>query len=85
MANTLETRGLARRARSDVDRRLVTMELTARGEKLVSRAQAAAHRYERRFAAALSEPEQRSLGRLLQKLDAAARDLIDEQASTDGR
>lgn len=79
VANTLETRGLASRARSDVDRRLVTMELTARGEKLVSHAQAEAHTYERRFAAALTEHEQRLLGRLLQKLDTAARDLIDEQ------
>ena len=85
VANTLETRGLTRRARSDADRRLVTVGLTAKGERLVAGAQRETHVYERRLAGAMSEHEQRTLMRLLGKLDRAARDLLDEQAPKERR
>jgi DNA-binding MarR family transcriptional regulator len=78
VVNTLEARGLVRRVRSDVDRRLVTVELTRRGQRLVEKGQAAAHRDERHLAAALTPSEQRALARLLKKLGHAARSTLHE-------
>lgn len=75
VANTLERRGFVRRVRSVVDRRLVTVELTKSGAKLVEKAQVAAHAHERALASRMSVSEQRELTRLLRILDEAARDM----------
>jgi DNA-binding MarR family transcriptional regulator len=71
--NTLETRGWVRRVRSDEDRRLVTLVLTAAGRRTVERAQAATHAYERTLAASLTREEQRTLTSLLSRLETAAK------------
>lgn len=76
VANTLEQRRLIRRVRSDVDRRLVTVELTRAGARLVERAQAAAHDQERLLTHGMPKHEQRTLARLLKKLDGAARGML---------
>jgi DNA-binding MarR family transcriptional regulator len=77
--NTLEGRGMVRRVRSDVDRRLVTIELTRAGMQLVAQAQAAAHEYERALVSSMSKHEQRQLARLLDVLRESARDMTKHQ------
>ena len=79
--DTLERRGLVRRTRSQVDRRLVRVEITARGTTTVEQAQRAWHAAERRIAGVLSKEEQRTLADMLRRLGAAARDA---DASEDG-
>jgi DNA-binding MarR family transcriptional regulator len=85
VVNTLERRGFVRRVRSTLDRRLVTVELTAEGERLVADAQHETHRYERRLVAGMGVQEQRTLARLLKKLEAAAREMLDESGGTSRR
>jgi DNA-binding MarR family transcriptional regulator len=79
VVNTLEGRGMVRRVRSDVDRRLVTVELTRAGMQLVAQAQAAAHEYERALVSSMSKHEQRQLARLLDVLRESARDMTKHQ------
>jgi DNA-binding MarR family transcriptional regulator len=70
--NTLERARLVRRRRSQADRRLVTVELTARGQDLVERAQRETHTYERLLAAQFTKDEQRALASLLRRLGETA-------------
>jgi DNA-binding MarR family transcriptional regulator len=70
--NTLERAGLVRRERSVADRRLVRVALTAKGRRLIERAQAAWHERERAIAGALTSQEQRLLASLLRRLGRAA-------------
>jgi DNA-binding MarR family transcriptional regulator len=69
--DTLARSGLVLRTRSDADRRLVAVELTPSGTRLVVEAHKRWHREERRAAAALTHAEQRTLARLLRKLNTA--------------
>lgn len=80
--NTLERAGLVRRVPSEVDRRLVTVELTPAGLRAVEKAQQRVHKVESAIAAALTRDEQRALARLLRKLGAglAASDDCEESA-----
>jgi DNA-binding MarR family transcriptional regulator len=71
--DTWERAGFVRRVRSEADRRLVTVELTHEGRRTVERARQDWHECERRIAGALTTREQRSLARMLRKLDDAAR------------
>lgn len=71
--DTWERAGFVRRVRSEEDRRLVTVELTDEGRRTVAKARAAWHECERRIAGALTQREQRSLARMLRKIDEAAR------------
>ena len=73
--NTLERRGLVRRIRSEVDRRLVTLELTDAGLALVTRAQKDWHAREVEVTGGLTIKEQRTLASLLRKMAAGARAL----------
>lgn len=73
--NTLERRGLVRRIRSDVDRRLVTLELTDSGLDLVTRVQKDWHALEVEVTSGLTIEEQRILASLLRKMAAGARTL----------
>lgn len=66
--DTLVRSSLVERIRSAADRRLVTVQLTRAGTRLVSRAHERWHREERRTAAVLTRAEQRTLARLLRKL-----------------
>ena len=70
--DTLERAGLVRRVKSHVDRRLVTIELTARGTRMIEQVQPAWHACERQLASVLTVQEQRSFARMLRKIDAAA-------------
>lgn len=71
--DTWERAGFVRRVPSETDHRLVTIELTDEGRQTVARARAAWHECERRIAGALSQREQRSLARMLRKIDEAVR------------
>jgi DNA-binding MarR family transcriptional regulator len=71
--NTLERRGLVRRIRSEVDRRLVTLELTDSGLALVTRVQKDWHALEVEVSGGLTVKEQRTLASLLRKMAAGAR------------
>ncbi len=73
--NTLERRGLVRRIRSEVDRRLVTLELTDSGLALVTRVQKDWHALEVEVSGGLTIKEQRTLASLLRKMAAGARAL----------
>jgi DNA-binding MarR family transcriptional regulator len=67
--DALEARGLVRRTRSDVDRRLVSVALTRAGRARIPRLQHAVHAREHRLTGALTGAEKRALVRLLRKLD----------------
>jgi DNA-binding MarR family transcriptional regulator len=71
--NTLERRGLVRRIRSKVDRRLVTVELTDSGLDLVTRVQKDWRALEVEVTSGLTIEEQRTLARLCRKMAAGAR------------
>lgn len=73
--NTLEKRGLVRRIRSKVDRRLVTVELTGSGLDLVTRVQKDWHALEVQVTSGLTAEEQRTLAGLCRKMAAGARAL----------
>ena len=70
--DTLVRAGLVRRVRGDADRRLVSVELTPDGRRMVARAWRAWHDHEKRIAGALTASERRTLARLLRKTRAAA-------------
>lgn len=72
--NTLERAALVRRVRSNVDRRLVTVELTATGRRAIERAQRRVNEVEGQLAAVLTRDEQKTLARLLRKFNANVRD-----------
>jgi DNA-binding MarR family transcriptional regulator len=73
--NTLERRGLVRRIRSEIDRRLVTVELTDSGLDIVTRVQKDWHVLEVAVTTTLTVKEKRALASLLRKLAAGARAL----------
>jgi DNA-binding MarR family transcriptional regulator len=73
--NTLERRALVRRIRSDIDRRLVSVELTDSGRDLVTRVQKDWHVLEVGVTSSLTVQEQRTLASLLRKIGAGARAL----------
>lgn len=82
--NTLEKRGLVLRRRSDADRRLVTVELTGAGRKLVQRAQRGWHELELEVTGTLSAPEKRQLAALCRKMSLSARALSDSRGGRSG-
>ncbi len=73
--NTLERRGLVRRTRSDVDRRLVTYEITTDGESLITRAQADWRELEVEVTSSLSVEEKRTLAALCRRVAHTAKEL----------
>lgn len=73
--NTLERRGLVRRVRSEVDRRLVTYELTSSGLECVTTVQKDWHALELAVTRGLTVREQRTLATLCRKMAAGAREL----------
>jgi MarR family 2-MHQ and catechol resistance regulon transcriptional repressor len=73
--NTLEKRSLVQRVRSDVDRRLVTYELTGSGRDLIARVQKEWRALEVEVSSGLSVEEQRLLAGLCRKMAASARAL----------
>jgi DNA-binding MarR family transcriptional regulator len=77
--NTLEKRGLVRRVRSDIDRRLVTVELTDAGLGLVMGVQKDWHALEVEVTRGLTVEEQRSLASLCRKIAAGARAIRSER------
>jgi DNA-binding MarR family transcriptional regulator len=68
----LERRRLVRRRRSKTDRRLVDVELTPAGRRLIRKLQRAIHEREHRLTGRLNVTEKRELARLLRKLDTSA-------------
>jgi MarR family transcriptional regulator, organic hydroperoxide resistance regulator len=77
--NTLERRGLVRRIRSKIDRRLVTLELTDSGLDLVIRVQKDWHALEVEVTSGLTVEEQRILASLLRRMAAGARAIRSER------
>ena len=71
--NTLEKRGLVRRLRSDIDRRLVSVELTQAGLDVVTRVQKGWRALEVEVTRGLTVEEQRTLASLCRKMGAGAR------------
>jgi len=71
--NTLEKKCLVRRLRSDIDRRLVTVEVTDTGLDLVTRVQKDWHALEVEVTRGLTAEEQRTLASLCRKMGAGAR------------
>jgi MarR family transcriptional regulator, organic hydroperoxide resistance regulator len=79
--NTLERRGLVRRVRSDVDRRLVTYELTDEGKSLITRVQKEWRELEVEVTSSLTVDEKRTLAALCRKMADAARELRHKRGS----
>jgi DNA-binding MarR family transcriptional regulator len=71
--HTLERSRLVRRVRSEVDKRLVTVELTRHGRSLVEKAQVALHRCERLLTRDLTATQKRTLAELLRRVGRTAR------------
>jgi DNA-binding MarR family transcriptional regulator len=71
--NTLERDGLVERLRDSADRRLVTIELTEQGRKMVLDTLSDQHAVEREWASALSAAEQRTMIGLMRSLLASPR------------
>ncbi|MGD9996160.1 MAG: MarR family winged helix-turn-helix transcriptional regulator [Ilumatobacteraceae bacterium] len=71
--NTLERDGLVERLRDSADRRLVTIELTEQGRKMVLDTLSDQHAVEREWASALSAGEQRTMIGLMRSLLASPR------------
>lgn len=67
--DALERRGLVQRARSAVDRRLVTVALAPPGRAAIRRLQRAVHAREHRLTRRLGARDMRALARLLRRLD----------------
>jgi DNA-binding MarR family transcriptional regulator len=70
--NTLERDGLVERLRDSADRRLVTIELTDQGRKMVLDTLTDQHALEREWASALSPAEQRTMVELMRALLSSA-------------
>lgn len=70
MMDGFEQRGLARRRRSQTDRRSHALELTAEGRALLARARATVLEHEARITARMTEAEKAELIRLLGLLQA---------------
>lgn len=66
--NTLERDGYVVRKRESADRRLVTVELTESGNKLIEVSFAENHKRERRWVECLTPAERRTLADLLQRM-----------------
>jgi DNA-binding MarR family transcriptional regulator len=66
--NTLERNGFVERRRGSADRRLVNVELTAKGSERMAEAFAAANARERKLVGRLSAEERSTLTRLLGRL-----------------
>jgi DNA-binding MarR family transcriptional regulator len=66
--NTLERNGFVERRRSSTDRRLVNVELTAKGSERMAEAFAAANARERKLVGRLSAEERSTLTQLLGRL-----------------
>ena len=66
--NTLERNGFVERRRGSADRRLVNVELTAKGSERMAEAFAAANTRERKLVAPLSAEERTTLTELLARL-----------------
>lgn len=66
--NTLERDGLAERRRESADRRVVTVQLTDRGKKLVLETFEEHHAIEREWVSALTKREQSQVVKALRKL-----------------
>jgi DNA-binding MarR family transcriptional regulator len=66
--NTLERNGFVERRRSSADRRLVNVELTAKGSERMAEAFAAANARERKLVGRLSAEERSTLTQLLGRL-----------------
>jgi len=71
--HTLERSRLVRRVRSEIDKRLVTVELTRHGRSLVEKAQVALHRCERLLTRDLTAAQKRTLAELLRRVGRTAR------------
>jgi DNA-binding MarR family transcriptional regulator len=76
--DTLQANGLVERARSVLDRRLVTVALTPAGTDTVRRADAAWHQAQVRVVNEFSSAEQQMLANLARRLGQAARELKGE-------
>ena len=74
VVDNLEKDGLVERTRTNEDRRVVHVRLTAKGKKLFNQIFPQHARYVADLAAVLSRAEQEELGRLARKLGTAARD-----------
>lgn len=68
MMDGFEKRGLARRARSEVDRRSHALVLTPAGAELLAKAKAVVAAHEARVTAGMSEPERQKLLALLKAI-----------------
>jgi DNA-binding MarR family transcriptional regulator len=66
--NTLERDGLVERLRDSADRRLVTIELTDQGRKMLLETMPEQHAVEREWAAALTPAEQRTMIKLMRTM-----------------
>jgi len=73
--NTLERRGLVRRLKSQEDRRLVTVELTAAGSELIARVQKDWRALEVEVTADLTLEDKQTLASLCRKVTETARKL----------
>ena len=73
LVDALETLGLAKRVRSREDRRANAVEITARGRRVLSRANELMARCELEFVEALQPAERQSLSEMLERLLAANR------------
>ena len=82
--NTLEERGLARRAVGREDRRSHALTLTPAGKTFVAGLHALARRHEQNFSAAMTAEERRQLFSLLNTLRRRGRELRDVDTSKRG-
>jgi DNA-binding MarR family transcriptional regulator len=85
VVNTLEGAGLVRRIRSEMDRRLITVELTDGGRDLVIIVQSEWHQLERAVTADLTTREMQTFAAICRKIAHAARALRRRQASSGPR
>src|SRR5215471_2433881 len=74
LVDTLESQGMARRVRSRDDRRANAVELTSKGRRTLSRADALMEECERGFVATLRDEERTQLRDILERLLAANRE-----------
>lgn len=76
--DTLERAGLVRRRRSTEDRRLVFVDLTAKGRQVIERVHVRANGRVREVASVLSDDEKVTMANLLRRLGSQARELARE-------